>query len=69
VREAIDHATAAGDLEDAIELIAGHWDAWFNSGRLATVEAWQDHLPMLAQLATPRLCAVGLAAARRGTSG
>ncbi|MGH3768574.1 MAG: sigma-70 family RNA polymerase sigma factor [Pseudonocardiaceae bacterium] len=53
VREAIDHALAAGDVGDAAKLIGGHWNAWFNAGRLPTVEAWLDRLPIPAQ-APPR---------------
>lgn len=56
VGEAIDHAVAAGDVGDAVELVAGHWNTWFNAGRLATVESWLDHLPSPAQLTDPRLC-------------
>lgn len=56
VSEAIDHAAAAGDVDGAAELVAGHWNTWFNAGRLATVEGWLDRLPPGAQLADPRLC-------------
>lgn len=54
--DAIDHAAAAGDVDGAAELVAGHWNTWFNAGRLATVEGWLDRLPASAQLADPRLC-------------
>src|SRR5438874_1004810 len=43
--EAIHHAVAAGELEDAAELIVDHWNGVFNHGRLATVTAWLDALP------------------------
>ncbi|HKS51147.1 MAG TPA: helix-turn-helix transcriptional regulator, partial [Pseudonocardiaceae bacterium] len=56
VGEAIDHAVAAGDVDGAAELVTAHWNAWFNAGRLATVQGWLDHLPAQAQLADPRLC-------------
>ena len=56
VGEAIDHAAAAGDVDGAAELVAGHWNTWFNAGRLATVQSWLDHLPAQTQLADPRLC-------------
>jgi len=56
VSEAIDHAAAAGDVDGAAELVAGHWNTWFNAGRLATVEGWLDRLPPGVQLADPRLC-------------
>lgn len=45
VPEAIRHATAAGDVDDAADLIAEHWNAFFNQGRLATVDRWLDALP------------------------
>jgi LuxR family maltose regulon positive regulatory protein len=56
VGEAIDHAGAAGDVDGAAELVAAHWNAWFNAGRLATVQSWLDRLPVAVQLADPRLC-------------
>jgi len=56
VGEAIDHAVAAGDVDGAANLVTAHWNAWFNAGRLATVQGWLDHLPAQAQLADPRLC-------------
>ena len=40
VDEAIGHALAAGDLAGAVELIAGHWYAYVDSGRVATVRGW-----------------------------
>jgi LuxR family maltose regulon positive regulatory protein len=54
--EAVHHTLAAGDLEDAAELIARHWNGFFNEGRLATVEGWLDALGREAVLADPRLC-------------
>jgi LuxR family maltose regulon positive regulatory protein len=56
VGEAIDHAAAAGDVDGAATLLAGHWNPWFNAGRLATVEGWLNRLPPGAQLGDPRLC-------------
>jgi LuxR family maltose regulon positive regulatory protein len=56
VGEAIDHAADAGDVDGAVELIAGHWNTWFNAGRLATVEGWLARLPAPVQLADSRLC-------------
>lgn len=56
VGEAISHATTAGDVNDAVELVAGHWNTWFNAGRLATVESWLNLLPTAARLADCRLC-------------
>ncbi len=40
VDEAIGHAVAAGDLALATVLIAGHWPAYADSGRVATVRGW-----------------------------
>ena len=40
VDESIGHALAAGDQAGAIELIAGHWYAYVDSGRAATVRSW-----------------------------
>jgi LuxR family maltose regulon positive regulatory protein len=45
VPEAIQHATAAGDVAEAVELIAEHWLGFFNRGELATVAGWLDALP------------------------
>jgi LuxR family maltose regulon positive regulatory protein len=54
--EAVHHTVAAGDLEEAGELIARHWNEFFNEGRLATVESWLDALGRESVLADPRLC-------------
>ena len=40
VNEAIDHALAAGDHSLAIDLIAGHWSAYADSGQVATLRGW-----------------------------
>src|SRR4029450_99249 len=40
VTEAIDHIVAAGDFDRAGEIIAAHWIAHLNAGRIATVKAW-----------------------------
>jgi LuxR family maltose regulon positive regulatory protein len=45
VPEAIRHTLAAGDVDDARDLIAANWSAFFNRGRLATVTGWLDALP------------------------
>jgi LuxR family maltose regulon positive regulatory protein len=42
--EAISHALAAGDLAGAIDLIAGHWYDYVDSGQLATVRGWMRAL-------------------------
>lgn len=56
VGAAISQAAAAGDVSDAVELIATHWNTWFNAGRLATVDSWMDRLPAAALLADSRTC-------------
>jgi LuxR family maltose regulon positive regulatory protein len=38
--EAIDHAVAAGDLDGAVGLIAGHWPAYMDIGQISTVRRW-----------------------------
>jgi LuxR family maltose regulon positive regulatory protein len=38
--EAIDYAVAAGDLDEAVGLIAGHWPAYMDVGRISTVRGW-----------------------------
>jgi LuxR family maltose regulon positive regulatory protein len=53
VEEAIDHATAAGELTDAGALIASHWLAYWRRGRRATVSRWVDGLPEEAIAADP----------------
>jgi LuxR family maltose regulon positive regulatory protein len=55
VREAIHHAIAGGDDTEAAELVAEHWNAFFNQGRLTTVSDWLDALPAGTVLADPRL--------------
>ena len=42
--EAITHAQAAGDLSGAVDLIAQHWFAYVDSGRVATVRGWMRSL-------------------------
>jgi LuxR family maltose regulon positive regulatory protein len=56
--EAIRHATAAGDIADASELILGHWLEARDRARLATLLAWLDGLPPAAVTGDPRLCLV-----------
>ena len=55
VPEAIHHALAAGDRVEAAELIARHWNAYFNQGHLTTVSDWLDALPDETLLRDPRL--------------
>jgi LuxR family transcriptional regulator, maltose regulon positive regulatory protein len=56
IHEAIEHATAAGDFADAIELITGHWYEFLQRGRQATVAGWIDRLPLERVAADPNLC-------------
>jgi LuxR family maltose regulon positive regulatory protein len=55
IPDAIHHALACGDEIEAGGLIAAHWNAFFNQGRLATVAAWLDSLPPAAVIGDPRL--------------
>src|SRR5271166_772228 len=43
--EAIGHAVAGGDVERTGELVAAHWNEFFNRGRVATVSRWLAALP------------------------
>jgi LuxR family maltose regulon positive regulatory protein len=54
--EAIGHATAAGDVAVACDLIARHWRPLFNSGRAETVARWIDALPRESAEADARVC-------------
>jgi LuxR family maltose regulon positive regulatory protein len=56
VDEAIAHATAAGDLGDAGELIARHWRPVWSQGQFETVVRWIDALPQDAVRQDARLC-------------
>jgi LuxR family maltose regulon positive regulatory protein len=56
--EAIHHATAAGDVADASELILRHWIEFRNEARLETILAWLDGLPPEAVADDARLCLV-----------
>jgi LuxR family transcriptional regulator, maltose regulon positive regulatory protein len=55
IPDAIHHALAAADADEARELIADNWNTSFNQGRLATVAAWLDALPEEAVAGDPRL--------------
>jgi LuxR family transcriptional regulator, maltose regulon positive regulatory protein len=59
VPEAIHHAAAAGDVDEARELIARHWNDAFNQGRLDTVSGWLDAIPAEAVAGDARLCEAG----------
>jgi LuxR family maltose regulon positive regulatory protein len=56
IHEAIEHATAAGDFGDAIELITTHWYEFLQRGRQETVANWIDRLPSETVIDDPNLC-------------
>jgi LuxR family transcriptional regulator, maltose regulon positive regulatory protein len=58
VAEAIGHAVSAGDLADARDLIATHWNAYINEGLAETVEAWLNRLPPAMVTEDARMCLV-----------
>jgi LuxR family transcriptional regulator, maltose regulon positive regulatory protein len=43
--EAANHATAAGDVDAAVELVGRYYSLFFGQGQLATVARWLDALP------------------------
>jgi LuxR family maltose regulon positive regulatory protein len=55
IPDAIEHAAAAGDFDDAAELIAGNWNDYFNRGHLETVDSWLAALPREMVDGDPRL--------------
>jgi len=59
ISDAVRHATLAGDLDEAREVISGNWNDHFNDGRLGTVERWLDGLPAHEVRGDPRLCVAG----------
>jgi ATP/maltotriose-dependent transcriptional regulator MalT len=56
IHDAIEHATAAGDFGDAIELITTHWYEFLQAGRQETVASWIDRLPSDTVIGDPNLC-------------
>jgi LuxR family maltose regulon positive regulatory protein len=56
IHDAIEHATAAGDFGDAIELITTHWYEFLQRGRQETVSSWIDRLPSETVIHDPDLC-------------
>jgi LuxR family maltose regulon positive regulatory protein len=56
VDEAIAHATNAGDVAEAGELIAEHWRRLSSLGQAETVARWIDELPREPVLGDARLC-------------
>jgi LuxR family maltose regulon positive regulatory protein len=57
IPEAIHHALAADEVDEARELIARSWNTFFNQGRLNTVASWLDALPSDLVSGDARLCA------------
>jgi LuxR family maltose regulon positive regulatory protein len=58
VSEAIDHLISAGDMSEARELVASHWNRYFNEGLSATVESWLDRLPSETVVGDARMCLI-----------
>jgi LuxR family maltose regulon positive regulatory protein len=56
VSDAIAHLTAAGELDEASELIATHWLPFANAGQRATVARWLEALPPDHVVSDGRLC-------------
>ena len=55
--DAVEHHVAAGNTDAAADLVAAHWNDWFNRGRLGAVTAWLDQLPPSRVRTDHRLCA------------
>jgi LuxR family maltose regulon positive regulatory protein len=58
VAEAIDHLISAGDINEAREMVASHWNRYFNEGLSATVESWLDRLPSEMVIRDARMCLI-----------
>jgi len=58
VSDAIHHATAAGEIADASEMILSHWLEARDRARLETILAWLGGLPSEAVAGDARLCLV-----------
>ena len=58
VADAISHAIAASDLDDARELIVAHWNPLVHQGLMGTVESWLDRLPHEMVLEDARMCVI-----------
>ena len=56
ISEAIGHLTAAGELDEASELIATNWLSFTNVGQRATVMRWLEALPREHVLSDARMC-------------
>ena len=67
VTDTISHAIAAGDLPDARELIAAHWDTVLDDGQIQVLQTWLDHLPPEMVVNDARMCLIrGFAACYAG---
>jgi LuxR family transcriptional regulator, maltose regulon positive regulatory protein len=58
VTEAIGHAIAAGDLAEARDLIAAHWDDLLCEGLADTLQSWLDELPPQMVVEDARMCLI-----------
>jgi LuxR family maltose regulon positive regulatory protein len=58
LNEAIQHAITGGHLDTAATLVATHWPAYVNAGRLATITGWLEAFPTEFVRADARLCIV-----------
>jgi LuxR family maltose regulon positive regulatory protein len=56
VSDAIEHLTAAGELDEVSDLISGHWLSFTNVGQRATVARWLESLPLDHVASDGRLC-------------
>ena len=59
ITEAIGHALAAGDLVDARELIARHWDIIIRQGQARTLQSSLHQLPPEMVAEDVRMCLIG----------
>lgn len=59
ITEAIGHALAAGDLPDARELIARHWDTILRQGHARTLQSLLNQLPPEMVTEDARMCLTG----------
>jgi LuxR family transcriptional regulator, maltose regulon positive regulatory protein len=59
ITEAISHALAAGDLFDARELTAGHWDTILHQGQARTLQSSLRQLPPEMVAEDARMCLIG----------
>ena len=59
ITEAISHALAAGDLFDARELTAGHWDTILDQGQARALQSSLRQLPPEMVAEDARMCLIG----------